>query len=209
MRTEFCIFSLVLALGVSACGEHKPRVDRMTAELQDKYKRNPAPKQPYQITLTLVDAPGPFAKIEGFVSYEARDCRYMPDRIAGFFLTPSINLPMSYSKVDETSYVATVHADAMLDEDYLGEGICHWQLTSLNAQLKATGAEPETNFIASLMNEDVTAQRAVTNYYWKERYPRSEVTDYPDMGEEDRDAFRPEIRDELFAITLLPRATTP
>ncbi len=218
MRGELRTFCLLLALSTSACSapetamtsdKSSPGSDPSTAELEAKYKRNPAPKQGYQITLKLADAPGPFGSVKGFVNFEAPDCKYTPDPIAGVSMTPLHGFEMELQRVDDTTYTGTVHTDAMLDEDYLGEGVCHWQLTSLNAQLKATGAEPETNFIVSLMNEDVTAQRAVTKYYWKERYPRSQVTDYPDMGKEDRDVFRSEIRDELFTMTLLSKAMTP
>lgn len=209
MRTEFCIFSLILMLGVSACGEHKPRVDQMTAELQAKYKRNPAPKQPYQITLSLADAPGAFAKIEGFASYEARDCRYMPDRIAGFFLTPSVDLPMSYSKVDETSYVAMVQADAMLDEDYFGKGKCHWELASVNTSLKATGAKTDTSYVANLMGDEVRGQKTRTNYYVKYDYPGSDPEEWSDFGKVDRSRYKPELQDQLFTITLTPAVGKP
>lgn len=209
MRTEFCIFSLVLALGVSACGEHKPRVDKMTAALQAKYKGNPAPRQPYRIELAVADAPGPFAKVEGFVSYEARDCRYMPDRIAGFFLTPSVDLPLKFARVDETKYVVTIHADAMLDEDYFGEGMCHWELASVNISLKATGAKTDTSYVANLMGDEVRGQKAITNYYVKYDYPGSDPEERSDFGDVDRSKYKPELQDQLFTIILTPKAATP
>ncbi|ALN82593.1 hypothetical protein LA76x_4485 [Lysobacter antibioticus] len=181
----------------------------MTAALQAKYKHNPAPKQPYQITLTLADAPGSFAKLEGSVYYEAPDCRYMPDRIAGFFLTPSVDLPMSYSKVGETSYIATIQADAMLDEDYFGEGMCHWELASVNTSLKATGAKTDTSYVANLLGDEVRGQKARTNYYVKYDYPGSDPEERSDFGVVDRSRYKPELQDQLFSITLTPKAATP
>ncbi len=33
--------------------------------------------------------------------------------------------------------------DRMLDEDYYGRGVCHWEFTGAGAMLKATGAEED------------------------------------------------------------------
>lgn len=218
MRGELRTFCLLLALSTSACSapetamtsdKSSPDSAPSTAEMEAKYKRNPAPKQPYQIVLKVADAPGPFAVIDGSVDYEAPDCTYIPDPIAGATMNPSYSLPIKYSKVDETTYAATVYADAMLDEDYLGKGMCHWELSTLNAVLKASGANTDTSFVANLQGREVRAQQARTNFYAKYKYPGSEPSDISEFGKVDRNRFKPELQDQLFTITLTPEAGTP
>ncbi|ALN63395.1 hypothetical protein GLA29479_2529 [Lysobacter antibioticus] len=177
--------------------------------MEAKYKRNPAPKQPYQIVLKIEGAPGPFAKIEGFASYEATECTYTPDPIAGVPLKPGSDIPMEFSKVDESTYTATIYADAMLDEDYLGRGVCHWGLMSVNTWVKATGAKTDISYVATLWSDDLIAQKARTNYYVKYAYPGSDPDEFSDHGEVDRSKYKPEFQDQLFTINLTPKAGMP
>lgn len=218
MRGELRTLCLLLALSTSACSapetamtsdKSSPGSDPSTAEMEAKYKRNPAPKQPYQIVLKIEDAPGPFAKVEGFASYEATECTYIPDPIAGVPLKPSSDIPMEFSKVDESTYIATVYADAMLDEDYLGEGLCHWRLMSVNSRAKATGAKTDVRYVANLWSDDLSAQKARTTYYVNNEYPGSEPDGRSDQGNFDRSKYKAEFQDQLFSITLTPKAGTP
>lgn len=218
MRGELRTFCLLLALSTSACGapetamtsdKSSPGSDPSTAEMEAKYKRNPAPKKPYQIVLKIEGAPGPFAKIEGFASYEATECTYTPDPIAGVPLKPGSDIPMEFSKVDESTYTATIYADAMLDEDYLGRGVCHWGLMSVNTWVKATGAKTDISYVATLWSDDLIAQKARTNYYVKYAYPGSDPDEFSDHGEVDRSKYKPEFQDQLFTINLTPKAGMP
>lgn len=218
MRGVFRSFCLLLAMSTSACSAPEATMNAetptsdsapSTAELEAKYKRNPAPKQAYRIELKVADAPGPLTAIEGYVDYEALDCVYTPDPIAGVPMTPSYSLPIQYAKVDDDTYVGTVYADAMLDEDYLGRGVCHWQLTNLNAMLRATGAETDTRYVANLKGSEMRAEKARTNFYTDTAYPGSEPSDIPNFGNVDRSRFRPDLQDQLFTITLTPKAGTP
>ncbi|WP_363799170.1 hypothetical protein ABU614_03620 [Lysobacter firmicutimachus] len=57
---------------------------------------------------------------------------------------------MAFSKVDESTFVATIYADAMLDQDYrLGDGVCHRELRSVNAWLTATSAKTDTRYVVN------------------------------------------------------------
>lgn len=179
-----------------------PRV----AAIQSKFRQNPEPRQAYQVTMTVADAPGPFASVQGFVNYEAPGCVYMLDRIAGVPATASRGFPVEFTKLDDTRYSGTIYTDAMIDEDYFGNGICRWQLTGMNVQLKATGADGETNFIASLLPEALRLSQTATMYYQKQLYPRSSQMDNFQTFGRDESRMNPDTpADDFFSITLDPR----
>lgn len=218
MRGELRTFCLLLALSTSACSapetamtsdKSSPDSAPSTAELEAKYKRNPAPKQPYQIVLSVKDAPGPLTKAEGFIRYEAPDCSYVPDPIAGVRMNPSHTLPIEYTKVDENTFAATIYADGMLDEDYLGKGVCHWQLMSVNSSLRATGAKTDIGYIANLLADEVREQKARTNYYVKYEYPGDDPSERIDTGDINPNKYKAELQGQLFTITSTPKVGTP
>lgn len=90
-----------------------------------------------------------------------------------------------------------------------GRGVCHWTFSGASVLLKATGAEEETRFLSFIETATVTGQTASREYYWRERYPRSETTDFPAIGERSIEKFKPDIRDNLFTITLAAREGAP
>lgn len=214
MRGPLRPLALLLALSLSACSAPETAMTTQTdpipgaagpdpAALAAKFQRNPAPKRAYRVLLKVAQAPGPLANVRGFAQYEAPDCVYIPDPVAGVPTHPMKALDLEFSRVDDTTYAATVYADAMLDEDYLGKGVCHWQVASVNAQLKASGEQAETSFVSNLLGSEVQAQQERTKYYAKAHYPRSEtVSDFPDAGAADPARFQPELRNELFTITM-------
>lgn len=168
-----------------------------------KFRLNPNPKQRYDITMSIKDAPGPFEHVRFGASYEAKDCSYVISEFEGVRGHPEHHVELDFRKVDEHTYVGTLYLDAMVDEDYYGNGVCHWQMTGMGVGLKATGAEEETRFSSSLMVESVQAQESETTYFWKKRYPRSRTYGFPSSGHTDRRKFSPEILDsEIFTITL-------
>jgi len=46
----------------------------------------------------------------------------------------------------EFEYEAIIYADAVQDEDYFGEGICHWKPEGFGLGFTATGSQDETVF---------------------------------------------------------------
>ena len=210
--------SIALAMTATACTPPKADISAASEDpaphpraMADKYKRNPAPKQRYDITMTVANAPGPFGSVEGFAQYEAPDCWYTLDRIAGVPAIPHVTLPVSYTKVDDTTYVGTVYLDVMQDEDYFGRGICKWVLTSARVSLKATGTREEASFTAYVHLDDFANKKPVTTYFQKEFYPLvTEIRDASIQGRTERSKISPGISDkDLFTITLAPQEVQP
>lgn len=204
---------LLLALPLAACALPKDTMNNNPAETKksvasenrEKYRLNPNPTQRYDIVLTIAGAPGPFELMEGYAYYEAPNCTFVVDPVAGVRSHPDYGLPIQLRKLDNGLYVGTVYFDAMLDEDYFGEEKCRWDMTSIGVRLKATGAEAETRFAPSLTHAQVAAGKPVRYYFWKELYPRSKMDNFVTSGETDIGKYKADIRDNLFTITLSPK----
>lgn len=200
------IFAALLATTVSGCYDTGFPT---TKELEAMYRSNPTPKQTYRITLSVAEAPGPFAKAEGSIRYEAPNCGYIAEGISGVPMEPSHYLPIKFSKIGENTFVATIHADAMLDEDYLGTGVCRWQPVSVTSSIRATGAKTDIEYIVGLSGDELRGLKADTSYFVKDEYPGNDPSERSDLGNADPNWYRPELQGQLFSATLTPAAVTP
>ena len=107
-------------LWVSACSQGQDMnttTDTPTEEGGPLRKLNPAPKRGYVITMTLKDAPGPFASIEGVAQYTVENSAECGKKIpiAGVFPRISTNEPFVLTRVSESEYRGIVYADLVLD----------------------------------------------------------------------------------------------
>lgn len=180
-----------------------PATDSAVEQIEAKFKQNSSPKQAYRVTLSIADAPGPFAVIEGFAQYVALDCTYTINELEGATAHPEKRIPVTYTKVDERTYTGVVHIDAMQDEDYFGKGVCHWNLVVVSAQLRATGAQGETRFFAALQRDALLAHQPQTSLHKKQRYPRDPaISDVNSLGLDPP-------TDDMFPLTFTSEAVTP
>ncbi len=174
-------------------------------------KLNPSPRKAYALTLTLDKAPGPFAAVNGYAQYDVSndsECGQIhPQTGVGQRITSSE--PVVLKKVSEQEYQGVIHLDLMLDEDYYGRGVCHWKMTGTRVALKASGKKEETAFLPFIETKDVIAGKPVTLYFWKGGYPKEEIEDYADNGLPSAQDFKPELRDQLFSLTLVAKEISP
>ena len=219
---KFSPIVVATSLALTACapvnGSLDSRRNDQTVEAQEtdspslrhKFRVNPNPKRGYIITMTIKDAPGPFWYVGFGAQYDAPDCMYWSNKFAGTTSSPMRILKLPIKKLDDTTYVATVYLDAMLDEDYYGDGVCHWQLTGVTGGLKATGADVETGFGIDISPKSIVAQETVTKYFWKKRYPREEGYDnFPEFGSETLENISSDKRDEFFSIIMASTEPQP
>ena len=177
--------------------------------MRHKFRVNPNPKRRYDITMTIKDAPGPFGDVGFSAQYDAPDCIYWTSKFAGTTSRPIHMMRLPIKKLDDTTYKVTVYLDAMLDEDYYGDGICHWQLSGVTSGVKATGVDAETGFGADISPEAILAQEAETTYLWSEYYPRAGIDNFAEYGSKTLDKVPLERRDEFFTITLKSNEVKP
>ena len=71
----------------------------------------------------------------------------------------------------EFEYETIIYADAVQDEDYFGEGVCHWKAEGFGLGFQATGSPNETIFNFGDSLDDLIEKKTLTKYYWKGGYP--------------------------------------
>lgn len=170
--------------------------------------RNPKPKQAYRITMTITGAPGPFAWMRPIAHYDVtnRECLSPPKDNPGGRSAPVPTAPTDFelTQTGEGIYTGVVYADLMLDRDYNGHGTCHWEMTSIVVQMRATGANTDTLYTPDIAFERLTPGGSQTTYFNKRSYPgNNEPSDtlfaYPGLS--DRSRFGPSIKDsDLFTV---------
>lgn len=175
-------------------------------------KLDPDPKRAYRITLTIADAPGPFASVEGVAQYDVEnenECGEVNPATGTRYRMTSNEL-FVLETVSDHRYEGTVYADLILDEDYYGKGICRWELTDVRAQLRATGATTETEFLPAMRGSEVQSQQSVKKYFWSGYYPRApKSTNYPDFGDLTLDGVPADRHDEFFTLTISATEAQP
>lgn len=175
---------------------------------------NPQPRRTYALVLAVGNAPGPFAHVQGVAQFDVsneQECgRIQPETGRAGRITSQE--PIVLNPSGNGQYRGLFHLDQLQDEDYYGRGVCQWQFTGAGVLLKATGAEQDTRFLAFVDARRLLAGEQVTLHYLRRDYPRAAplagatgsaaIDDFPATGEEDPDRYRPELRDQLFTLTL-------
>ncbi|WOB25376.1 MULTISPECIES: hypothetical protein [Xanthomonas] len=182
------------------------------AEGDPVYRKNPHPKQAYRITMTIDDAPGSFEQVLGKAFYDMtnRDQCAPFDESLGMSTKPKEHaLPIFFQKINSTAYAAIVYADGMVDADYYGKGVCHWEFGGLGVSLKATGSKVETAFSPSLEKEYFYKDKSKKIFFWSGGYPRSKQEGYVDFGEGVAEKYAEPNRSDLFLITLNAERVAP
>lgn len=138
MKTLF-LASLVTLMTVStaACQQPVP---------PPEIKPNPRPQEQYELVMTVRNAPRAFQQVSGHAQFDipSEDDACLPldqtRALGGVRNRPSKELPVEFRRVSDSEYRAVFFADALLDEDYYGLGVCHWQLTAVGVNLTAPPA---------------------------------------------------------------------
>ena len=201
-----------LFLTLTACSPYADAERDVAAGGRGLAKLNPSPQQGYELVLTLKDAPGPFAVVEGVAQYDARNYAACGQIVPATGTAGRITSqePVVLRHVGENEYRGTFYLDRMQDEDYYGRGVCHWTLTGVGAMLRATGGEADTRFLTFIDKERMDAGSPLTRYYPRADYPRiEEITGYGASGEEDPSSYRADLRNALFSTTTTVQKLAP
>jgi hypothetical protein len=197
-RLRLLAFCLLTAMSTTACDAAQPVP-------QPEPKRNPAPTEVYEITVTIKDAPGPFDSIDGFTQFDVLNDECVPldytAALGGVRNNPSERVPVKYERIGDGVYRATVVADALVDEDYYGLGMCHWTLVATNF---IANAGSKIAFVSYLTGDNLTNAEAKNSFYSTLFYQDRNTIEF-DMsvsGESGPDKFGPNV--PLFEILIAP-----
>ena len=202
-------------LSLNACGGSEKSMS-IQEQTEARFQLNPHPKQAYRLKIKINDAPGPLVSMnDTYIRYMARDCSYVINHIEGVTSHPRKYVDIPLRQVGKNEYEASFYFDAVQDEDYFGEGVCHWKPDGFGGTFKATGKEEETGFTISDVMRNLLEKKKLTKYYWKWAYPYSRKEDgtlYSDSV--DSGIVSPEIYDaekhkEMFTITVTLEEVQP
>lgn len=206
------LLALLALVPLAACSPYADAERDVAAGGRGLAKLNPAPKQAYELVLTLKDAPGPFAIVEGVAQYDVsnyEDCGRIiwSTGTAGRITSQE---PVELRRTGENEYRGMFYLDRMQDQDYYDRGTCHWTLTGVGAMLRATNGEADTRFLTYVNKERMDAGSPLTLYYPKTAYPSAELAaNFPARGKEDPSAYKEELRNALFSSTTTVQKLVP
>lgn len=192
--TYALILTLSLALITSACSSSKKTPD---------IKQNPNPKQRFDITMQLDNAPGPFDSVTGFAQFDIKNSNCVPtDSFSGAKHTPTKNIEVDFKLVADDIYRATVYADSLEDEDYFNLGVCHWSLTAVAANLKIHKVTLSPNIDAAHI---FSGSHSETEIYFANKTYFDTVSDgRNDFGTTNREVASQNPK-EFFSVLLIAR----
>ena len=204
MRASLIAVVLPCAISLAACTPSRSDTDPSSSHARSGPLRqlNPSPMQGYRIRLTIQDAPGPLVLTDATAQYDVvNEVQCGKQRPTGGLYRMVSNEVLPLRKVDDVTYEGVVYLDQILDGDYYGYGACKWELSEVRAGLSATGSTGETRFAPYFSSESVQSLDSETRYFWKARYPRSDVDDFTSFGETDRTRIKSELQNQLFTMT--------
>jgi hypothetical protein len=124
-------------------------------------KLNPNPKERYDVTVTLIEAPTNLVVTNIWAIYES-NCEQLVDKWAGAYKELTKEFPIEFKKIKPNVYHATVFGDKLLDESRPDGTECRWELVDIPVRL-----EPSPNLADIHYSSGVTI---APNFYVSEGY---------------------------------------
>ena len=126
------LFPSILALFLlTSCSlsQGKPSITNYEPEL------NPNPKERYDFTVTLIEAPTNLVVTNIWAIYES-NCERLVDKWAGAYKELTKEFALEFHKIKPNVYQATVFGDKLLDESRPDGTVCHWKLLDVPVRLE-------------------------------------------------------------------------
>lgn len=116
----------------------------------------------YDVTVKVDDATFDVDQIEARANYKVKNEACVPlTPVSGVKIAPIKTIQLDARKVDDFTYRFAVYADALQDEDYFGQGMCHWSLEAATF----FGHRAGRTISAHLFADDMFVAKQVVLYY--------------------------------------------
>ena len=126
-------------------------------------KLNPNPKERYDFTVTLIEAPTNLVVTNIWAIYES-NCEQLVDKWAGAYKELTKEFALEFKKIKPNVYHATVFGDKLLDEN-LPDGMeCRWKLASVPVRLEPSPNLADIHYSSGVV---IAPNEFVSDGYWK------------------------------------------
>ena len=186
----------------------------------DNPKKNLLPVKRYKVTV-VTDAPGPWDSVNAIVFFDITDekCVRIAPVIGSEIRPDGIDQEIEMTRVNENTWEGYFYRDLVLDENYYGRGVCHWDATQVAPHFVVHGE----SFGTSVWTEDALHKGPQVAYfrnsdYWDRSYKTyvihdpSGSTTYLGGGAQDfstTDPKRIQRPNDFFPITVTVKEARP
>jgi hypothetical protein len=168
-------------------------------------KKNPHPTKRYEVT-AMAEAPGPWNSVSGAAIFDIVNLECTREnKFLGVHIKPQ-DVPIEFEmvRIDEKTWKGHFYRDAILDEDYYGLGICHWDATGVSVVFTAQGID----FTASGLTKFFLQEGPQTRYFKKSAYGDLAFTHYGAPSYSTIDINVAQNPDAYFPITVIVKEET-
>ncbi|WP_367381372.1 hypothetical protein [Stenotrophomonas cyclobalanopsidis] len=145
-----CALLLTLPL-LTACGSKE--------RAPPPYEKNPSPREPYDLVLTVRDGPDDIQASSAYVSYKIADEACLP-RIDNFegvrYGMDEHTMKIPLQQIDRTTFKGSFFRDGVLSKDYYGKGVCKWKVELVGAFLETETTKSFTYFSVATTLQDAS-----------------------------------------------------
>lgn len=128
---------------------------------------NPDAKQRIAIIATVNGAPGPFDRVDGHADYRVGNPACVPlTPVTGATVVPEQRLPVPFQQQADGAFRADIVVAPFRDEDYFGQGICHWALVGVVADFH----HGPVDFSPAIGLADTESPRTIVKHFSNSSY---------------------------------------
>ena len=128
---------------------------------------DPQARQRVELNVHAEGAPGPFERIDGHADYRVENPACVPlTAVTGATVVPEERVPISFEPAADGGYRAEILLDRFRDEDYYGQGVCHWALVAVITDLH----HGQVDFSPAIPLADIVAGRDVVKHFSNTSY---------------------------------------
>jgi len=139
---------------------------------------NRHPKEIYEVTLTIYDAPGPLKPEDGNIIYIVSNTQCIPNHLLNESGEPSFDYsqgaPLRLNWINKkigTVYKTYVAEDFMANEDYYGKGVCNWVINYFDLYVNNNKKDKYfISFNSGIHGAEIKSGKEVKTYFLKDNY---------------------------------------